>query len=88
MTSERAQTDMGWGPSYGPFTYTLLSEPALSDELRRLSDARVLLPGVDSVSLQPCPNPSERSQDRYCTERWTMPDGDWTFCAVFDGESS
>lgn len=88
MATTRRQTDMGWGPGYGPFPYTLLSEPTLSLELRRLAEATTHLPGVDSVNFQPCLDPSERSQDRHAAQRWAMPDGQWTFCGVFDGESS
>lgn len=39
-----------------------------------------------SVSFQPCPDPEQRSQDRYVVESWDMPDGAWTFAGVFDGE--
>lgn len=38
-----------------------------------------------SVSLQPCLNPDQASQDRIVVENWTMPDGEWVFTGVFDG---
>jgi pyruvate dehydrogenase phosphatase len=77
-------TDMGWGDRFGPFAYTLLSEPDVSSELARLSGATHVA-NVHCVTFQPCPNPEERSQDRYVVQDWALADGVWKFLAVFDG---
>jgi len=37
------------------------------------------------VTFQPCCNPEEFSQDRLAVQSWSLPDGNWTFAAVFDG---
>lgn len=39
-----------------------------------------------SVSMQPCLDPDQASQDRLLVESWMMPDGEWVFTGVFDGE--
>jgi pyruvate dehydrogenase phosphatase len=91
---EARLTDMGWGGKYGPYLYKLLHEPRLSRELARQADARSVC-GVHCVALQPCPDPDERSQDRYVVQNWDLSPGadgdrgdgaDWKFLAVFDGE--
>ena len=79
-----ATTDMDRG---GPerWTYRMLQEPALTEELMHLS-APQTLGGVDAASLQPCRTWHYRSQDRYSVEEWPLPDGTWTYAAIFDGE--
>jgi hypothetical protein len=66
-----------------------MREPRLSRELARLADARNVH-DVHCASLQPCPNPDERSQDRYVVQDWEVAGaGDgvvWRFMAVLDGE--
>jgi hypothetical protein len=84
----RLETDLGWGPDYGPFSYTLLPEPHLESELRRLSGLDTPCEGVDVVSFQPCPDPTVRNEDRWAAEVWDMPGGRWTFLGVFDGTES
>jgi len=77
-------TDMGWGPDYGPWKYTPLTEDELSSMLARLSGATVTA-DVHCVTFQPCPNPDETSQDRYVVQDWNLSNGVWKFLAVFDG---
>ncbi|EIW82990.1 protein serine threonine phosphatase 2C [Coniophora puteana RWD-64-598 SS2] len=74
----------GYPPDVGPWTYHALSEPKLSHELERLSFAKKI-GSVSCVSCQPCPNPNEKSQDRYVVEEWPLSNGTWTLAAVFDG---
>ncbi|KAJ7262317.1 phosphatase 2C-like domain-containing protein [Mycena haematopus] len=67
-------------------TYTVLPEPEVSAELARC--ARAQSTGVtDIISLQPCPSPSERSQDRFLVADWLIADHIWRFHAVFDGHA-
>lgn len=81
-----AITDMDRG---GPerWTYRMLEEPTLSEELRRLADPRTWSSSrsVDSVTFQPCRTWHYRSQDRFRVEEWALADGTWTYAAVFDG---
>lgn len=81
-----ATTDMDRG---GPerWTYRMLSEPAVAEELRRLASPHTMA-GVDAVSLQPCRTWHYRSQDRHKVEQWALPCGTWTYTAVFDGTSA
>ncbi|KAI5120304.1 hypothetical protein M0805_005808 [Coniferiporia weirii] len=82
-----SQTDMGW-EGEGPWTYRLLQEPHLSSEFNRQSSPREHVLGsakAYSVTIQPCPDPEQRSQDRYVVEGWEMPGGIWSFLGVFDG---
>ncbi|KAJ8488892.1 hypothetical protein ONZ51_g3251 [Trametes cubensis] len=78
-----ATTDMDRG---GPerWTYRMLQEPALTEELVRLSTPQTL-GTVDAATLQPCRTWHYRSQDRYVVEEWALPGGTWTYAAVFDG---
>lgn len=82
-----AQTDMGW-PDIGTWTYRLLQEPYLSKELERQANAHTYNSpeGATSVTIQPCPNPEQRSQDRFLVANWSLPGGVWSFAAVFDGQ--
>ncbi|KAF5386116.1 hypothetical protein D9615_002436 [Tricholomella constricta] len=82
--SDFGLTDMGY-PGQGPWTYRILQDPSLTEELCRRSGARTYLFGVDVVSLQPCPSHISQSQDRYVVEEWDLPDGKWIFNGVFDG---
>lgn len=67
-------------------TYTLLTDPDLSERLARLANAQTLA-STDAVSLQPCLTPSERSQDRFVVADWELADGTWKFQAVCDGHA-
>ncbi|KAI0371138.1 protein serine/threonine phosphatase 2C [Pilatotrama ljubarskyi] len=78
-----ATTDMDRGGSER-WTYRMLKEPALVQELERLA-APHTLGDVDAISMQPCRTWHYRSQDRYRAEEWALPDGTWTYAAVFDG---
>ncbi|KZV66890.1 protein serine/threonine phosphatase 2C [Peniophora sp. CONT] len=80
-----AQTDMGRGPPHR-YTYRILSEPTLTNELRRLS-APFVKGRVAGSSLQPCPLQEFQNQDRHYTESWPTPGGSWTFNAVLDGHA-
>ncbi|KAI0030775.1 protein serine/threonine phosphatase 2C [Vararia minispora EC-137] len=66
------------------WTYRILPEPTLSNELRRMSNA-FSKGHCDGVLLQPSPLHEFRNQDRAYTESWPTPSGAWTFNAVFDG---
>ncbi|KAI9067130.1 protein serine/threonine phosphatase 2C [Trametes sanguinea] len=78
-----ATTDMDRG---GPerWTYRMLQEPALTEELKRLAQPQTI-GRTDAVTLQPCRSWHYRSQDRYKVEEWVLPGGIWTYAAVFDG---
>lgn len=71
-----AHTDMGWGAGHGPYRYTKLAEPALSNKLRRFSEVVTHEEGVDSVSFQPCTHTVETNMDRRVAKRLAMPDGE------------
>jgi len=79
-------TDMDWPEADALWLYTVLPEPQLSLELERLSLAKSV-DDTDIVTFQPCPNYDERSQDRFVIQNWVLPNGTWSFRAVFDGES-
>lgn len=83
---EFATTSMGRG---GPhrWTYRMLSEPRLTQELKTLSRPRTV-EGVDGVTFQPCQLYEERSQDRCRIEHWPLSFGTWVFTAIFDGPSN
>lgn len=75
---------LGFPPGYGPWTYRAIPEPWISSELARLASAHVINSKTTTtgcVSLQPSPDPDDRSQDRFVVLDW---DG-WLFSAVFDG---
>lgn len=86
------KTDMG-NPSDGLWTYRMLEEPALTEEINRLSNPHSIGLWADSAALQPCL--AYQSQDRSVIEEWclgsTQPkagSNTWRFCAVFDGQFS
>ncbi|THH16583.1 hypothetical protein EW146_g4080 [Bondarzewia mesenterica] len=80
-----ATTDMGRG-GLERWTYRLLSEPQLSNELRRLANPSSK-ENIDSVTFQPCPMHEFRNQDRSRVEHWPLPGGTWVFTAIFDGHA-
>ncbi|PIL34209.1 hypothetical protein GSI_03920 [Ganoderma sinense ZZ0214-1] len=81
-----ALTDMDRGGDER-WTYRMLEEPVVSEELKRVAEPRTSAAGtVDSVSFQPCKTWHYRSQDRHKVEEWALPGGGtWTYAAVFDG---
>ena len=81
-----ATTDMGRG---GPhkWTYRMLEEPQLTQELARVSGA-TSKGRADVVSFQPCPSFDARSQDRAIVEEWNISGRRWTFTVVLDGEKA
>lgn len=79
-------TDMGWPEADALWVYTVLPEPNLSFELERLSLAKSVH-DTDVVTFQPCPNDDERNQDRFVIQNWTLPNGTWSFRALFDGHA-
>ncbi|THH16578.1 hypothetical protein EW146_g4087 [Bondarzewia mesenterica] len=81
-----AETNMGLGPAYGPWKYRILHEPHLTAELARMSSA-TKIGNADCVTIQPCPNSYEASQDRYTVQDWQLADGNWRFAAIFDGHA-
>lgn len=78
-----AFTDMGYGDE-GRWTYKLLREPALTDELRRLAHPNSFA-NTDSATFQPCRSYERRSQDRYVVQRWDAGGSTWVFTGIFDG---
>jgi len=82
---DKKTTDMGWPEADALWLYTVLPEPQLSLELERLSLAKNL-DDTDVVTFQPCPNYDERSQDRFVIQSWELPNGTWSFHAIFDGQ--
>ncbi|KAH9855204.1 protein serine/threonine phosphatase 2C [Lenzites betulinus] len=78
-----ATTDMDRG---GPerWTYRMLPELAVQEELRRLACPQTV-GKADAATLQPCRTWHYRSQDRHKVEQWGLPGGTWTYTAVFDG---
>ncbi|KAF8305656.1 protein serine/threonine phosphatase 2C [Clavulina sp. PMI_390] len=85
LTGPRLQTDMGW-PGEGPFWYTAVPEPELSEQLVRASHAKSVSLSrdlrIDSVTIQPCLEEKEASQDRLFSLE--VP-GVGTLTGVFDG---
>ncbi|KAF7344488.1 Serine/threonine protein phosphatase 2C [Mycena sanguinolenta] len=77
MAGEKKQNVFG-------FTYTVLDEPELSAELARHAQPQST-GATDTVYMQPCLTPSERSQDRFVVADWVIADQTWRFQAVFDG---
>ncbi|KZT35436.1 protein serine/threonine phosphatase 2C [Sistotremastrum suecicum HHB10207 ss-3] len=80
---------MGWGPEAGgPWPYRILDEPVLSQKLEKYANAETVAGGkVDVVTFQPCGVESESSQDRFAAQQWELPNGTWTFTAIFDGHA-
>lgn len=79
-----ATTDMGWGAE--TWTYRILSDDQIVPELIQKSQSCGSTEHVDYVSFQPCTSYEARSQDRLVVQNWDMPDGQWTFSGIFDGE--
>ncbi|KAI0686356.1 protein serine/threonine phosphatase 2C [Cytidiella melzeri] len=76
-------TDMGHGEPH-QWAYRILQEPALTEELARLSYPSTH-GSADSVAFQPCKAHEARSQDRHEIQSWTNHAGTWAFTAIFDG---
>lgn len=87
MSSTTKYTDMGLPEEETLWKYTSLTEPLLTSELARLSSA-TSIGDTDAVTFQPCPNPDSLNQDRFVIQDWNLPDGLWSFRAIFDGASS
>ncbi|KAJ7084275.1 protein serine threonine phosphatase 2C [Mycena belliarum] len=66
--------------------YTVLPEAVLAAELARHANPQSFA-STDVVSIQPCPIPDERTQDRYRVAEWDLPGGRWRFQAVCDGHA-
>ncbi|KAF8813609.1 protein serine/threonine phosphatase 2C [Phlegmacium glaucopus] len=86
MSCIRKITDMGWPDINALWMYTVLPDPRLSSELSRLSFANTI-GDTDVVTFQPCPNPEFSNQDRFVIKDWSLPNGTWSFRAVFDGHA-
>lgn len=84
--SDFGTTNMGVH-GQGPWTYRILQEPAVTAELDRLSNGQTT-GNTDSVSFQPCPPYVSQNMDRYTTQFWDLPGGQWQFNGVFDGKCS
>ncbi|KAF8146981.1 phosphatase 2C-like domain-containing protein [Mycena galopus ATCC 62051] len=67
-------------------TYTVLTESDVSDELSRHAHPQSI-GSTDIVSIQPCPTPSECTQDRFVVADWVISDQTWRFQAVLDGHA-
>ncbi|KAF5326262.1 hypothetical protein D9611_000478 [Ephemerocybe angulata] len=64
--------------------YTHLNEPELTDKFEELAMWGTL-GDTDYATLQPCPNPSEASQDRHIIQDWDIDGKHWRFRGLFDG---
>ncbi|KAF7782481.1 hypothetical protein Agabi119p4_1857 [Agaricus bisporus var. burnettii] len=84
MTSSTQSTNLGWPDQESICKYTSYTEPLLSSELARRASATTL-GDTHLVSFQPSPNPHLANQDRYVVQDWPLPDGLWSFRAIFDG---
>ncbi|KAI0342056.1 protein serine/threonine phosphatase 2C [Trametopsis cervina] len=80
----RAESNNGW-TGYGPWPYTVLEEPDLTNHIERLAAARTE-GTTQSLSFQPFPSPN-KNQDRYTVTQWDTPQGAWKVFAVFDGHA-
>ncbi|KAF7793792.1 hypothetical protein EIP86_004913 [Pleurotus ostreatoroseus] len=78
-----ATTDMGRQGTHR-WTYRVMHEPELTQELSRLSGARSV-GRADVVSFQPCTAFEAESQDRPIVEEWFVAGKKWLFTAVLDG---
>ncbi|KAF7360744.1 Serine/threonine protein phosphatase 2C [Mycena venus] len=67
-------------------TYTVLDEHEVAAELAHHAHAHTI-GTTDIVSIQPCPTPAERSQDRFVVADWLISDQTWRFQAVLDGHA-
>ena len=83
--SDFALTDMGFADDGVVWTYRLLREPALTNELKRLSRPENI-GRAHGVTFQPCLAHEQRSQDRYVVREWTTPGSRWLFTGIFDGK--
>lgn len=84
MSYARKTTDMGWPDLDALWMYNVLPEPFLSSELSRLSFANSI-GDTDIVTFQPCPNPDVSNEDRFVVKNLSLPNGTWSFRAIFDG---
>ncbi|KIK97221.1 hypothetical protein PAXRUDRAFT_10309 [Paxillus rubicundulus Ve08.2h10] len=76
-------TDLGRGGKQR-WTYHMLPESEVNNELRRMCDPRSSNT-VDSVTFQPCSEHISPNQDRYSVEEWDLHGGAWQYNAVYDG---
>lgn len=67
-----------------PTLYTHLEEPELTSKLNELAQWGTI-GDTDYVTLQPCTNPEDASQDRFVVQDWDIRGRIWRFRAVFDG---
>ncbi|KAF6763215.1 hypothetical protein DFP72DRAFT_841339 [Ephemerocybe angulata] len=63
--------------------YTHLNEPELTDKFEELAMWGTL-GDTDYATLQPCPNPTEASQDRHIIQDWDIDGKHWRFRGLFD----
>ncbi|KAJ7599178.1 protein serine threonine phosphatase 2C [Mycena floridula] len=80
---DRRELDLGIG---GYWIYELLAEPRLSSELARLSFSKTI-GDTDCVTFQPCPDPDQRSQDRYIVQDLNLSNGVWKLRCIMDGHA-
>jgi len=77
-------SDNGW-TGFGPWPYTVLEEPDLTQHVERLSSVRAE-GDTESLSFQPYPVP-DKNQDRYNISQWHTPQGVWKIFSIFDGHA-
>jgi hypothetical protein len=77
------QTDLGWGPGYGPWCYRKLPEPILSSLLASVAKPETI-GSVDIIDFQP--QTEQSSEDRHIVQDWTLQNGTWKLLAIFDGK--
>ncbi|KAH6914487.1 protein serine threonine phosphatase 2C [Coprinopsis sp. MPI-PUGE-AT-0042] len=79
-------TEFGEEAEAESWKYESLAGKALDERLRQLAQPQRWI-DTDVVTIQPCLNPKEASQDRVALADWDFGAGNWTFRAVFDGHS-
>lgn len=80
----RGQTDLGWGPVSGPWSYRKVPEPDLSSLLAAVANAKSI-GSVDIIDFQP--QTKQSSEDRHVVQDWNLKNGAWKLLAVFDGHA-
>ena len=76
------QTDLGWGPGAGPWSYRKVPEPTLSSLLAVAAKPNTI-GSVDIIDFQP--QTRQSSEDRHIVQDWNLQNGTWKLLAVFDG---
>jgi hypothetical protein len=84
----RLLTNFGIDSSEAPWSFRMLAEPDLTNELNRFADAKTSITSgvrVDSVWFQPASSEDDRSQDRIYDGICEGMEQRWSIIGVFDG---